>query len=83
MKLIKEPKALELSAHGRSTFRSRIKEGLMTPPVRLGENSVAWPEHEITAINTARVAGKTDDEIRQLVARLVADRKTVGGMVAA
>jgi len=83
MKLIKEPKALELSAHGRSTFRSRIKEGLMTPPVRLGENSVAWPEKEMEAINAARIAGKSDDEIRQLVARLVADRKAVDGRVAA
>lgn len=75
MKLLKLPKVLELTASARSTIYKNIHAGLMSPPVRLGENSVAWPEHEITAINTARIAGKSDDEIRQLVAKLVADRK--------
>lgn len=77
MKLIRLPQVLELTATARSTHHKRIQDGLMVPPVRLGANSVAYPEHEITAINTARVAGKSDDEIRQLVAKLVAARKAV------
>jgi prophage regulatory protein len=48
----------------------------MVSPVRLGVNSVAFPEHEITAIIAARIAGKDDDEIRVLIAKLMADRKT-------
>lgn len=83
MKLLKLPQVLEQTAKARSTHYNDIKAGLMTPTVSLGVNSVAWPEHEISAINAARIAGKSDDEIRQLVARLVADRKTIDGRVAA
>lgn len=66
----------------RSAFYQRIKEGLITKQVRLGPRSVGWPSHEIDALVTALIAGKTDDEIRQLVTELEAKRKTmVGGLV--
>jgi prophage regulatory protein len=48
---------------------------LFTKPVRIGSRSVAWPRHETEAINAARLAGKSDAEIRELVARLEKDRK--------
>lgn len=64
-----------LSGYPRSTLYLRISQGLWTKPVRLGERSVGWPEYEGEAINTARIAGKTDDEIRELVAELEAARK--------
>ncbi|MEJ1958365.1 MAG: hypothetical protein WDM70_02000 [Nitrosomonadales bacterium] len=51
---------------------------LMTAPVSLGVHSVAWPEKEIMSINAARVAGKTDDEIRTLITKLMVDRKNFG-----
>jgi prophage regulatory protein len=43
--------------------------------VRLGPRSVGWPASEVAAINTARIAGMTDDEIRALVVKLEAARK--------
>ena len=75
MKLIKLSPVLGLTAKSRTAHYSDIKSGLMTPPVRLGENSVAWPEHEIFAINAARIAGKSGAEIRELVCQLMAHRK--------
>ncbi len=45
--------------------------------VSLGANSVGWPLHEIDAIIAARVAGKSDDEIRLLVSELETARKLV------
>lgn len=54
----------------------------MTPPVSLGGRSVAWPEDEIIAINNALIAGKTKDEIKELVKKLIADRKTLCGVAA-
>lgn len=77
MKLIRKPEVLGLIAKSNTTLYSDIKLGLMTPPVPIGENSVAWPEHEINAINTARIAGKSNDEIRTIVADLVEQRKAV------
>lgn len=74
MKLLKLPAVLGQTAGSRTGHYAHIKVGLMTPPVKLSAHSVAWPEHEIKAINAARVAGKSDDEIRELVSRLVAER---------
>jgi prophage regulatory protein len=61
-----------------STFYEWIDKGLMTPGVAMGERSRAWPDHELQAIAAARVAGKSDDEIRTLVKQLVADRAKAG-----
>lgn len=64
-----------LTGKARSTLYGNIKLGLFTPPVSLGAKSVGWPDSEVYAINAARVAGKSDAEIKQLVADLVARRK--------
>jgi prophage regulatory protein len=63
------------SGLSRSTIYQRIQEGLWTKPVSLGARAVGWPADEVDAINSARIAGKTDEEIRTLVAKLEADRK--------
>lgn len=54
----------------RSTLYLRIDQGLFTKPVRLGPRAVGWPSGEVAAINAARIAGKTDAEVRVLVTRL-------------
>lgn len=77
MRLLKLPAVLGLTAKSRSTHYTEIKQGLMPPPVRLGEASVAWPENEIIAINQARVAGKSTDDIKALVRQLVTNRKNL------
>jgi prophage regulatory protein len=58
----------------RSTIYRDIKVGLLPPPVKIGGDRSAWPEHEIDAINRARIAGKTDEQIKQLVSQLVEAR---------
>ena len=62
------------SGFSRSTLYNRIGEGLWTQPVRLGLRAVGWPASEVEALNAARIAGKSDDEIRDLVTKLHADR---------
>ena len=63
------------SGLSRSTIYLRIAQGLWTRPVSLGARAVGWPSDEIEAINAARIAGKVDDEIRALVAKLEESRK--------
>lgn len=58
----------------RSTIYLRIAQGLWTRPVSLGARSVAWPAGEVAALNAARIAGKSEDEIRALVVKLQAAR---------
>ena len=51
-----------------------IKKGLWPKPVNINVRSVGWPSDEVIAINAARIAGRTDDQIRELVERLHAKR---------
>ena len=61
----------------RSTLYLRIAQGLWPKPVSLGPRAVGWPATEVAAINAARIAGKSDSEIRALVTKLEAVRKTL------
>ena len=65
------------SGLSRSTIYLRITQGMWTKPVSLGSRAVGWPSGDVAAINAARISGKSDEEIRALVLRLEAARKTV------
>lgn len=62
------------SGYSRSTIYLRISQGLWTRPVSLGPRAVGWPAGEVAALNAARIAGRSDDEIRALVVKLEAVR---------
>ncbi len=64
------------SGYSRSTIYLRISQGLWTKQVSLGPRCVGWPAHEVAALNAARIAGKSDEEIRALVVKLESARKT-------
>lgn len=51
-----------------------IRDGLCTRGVSIGQRAKAWPEHEIDAIIAARIAGRSDEELRVLVRSLHAQR---------
>ena len=59
----------------KSSHYNDIKLGLFTKPVHIGARAVGWPAHETEAINAARLAGKSDEDIRTLVVKLEAARK--------
>ena len=63
-----------LYGKSRSSIYADIADGVWPPSVRLGANCVAWLEHETQAVLAARVAGKTAEEVRELVKELVAAR---------
>ena len=69
------PTVIACAGISRSTIYMRISQGLWTMPVRIGERSVGWPAIEISALNGARVSGKNNEEIRNLVLQLAAARK--------
>ena len=70
---IQETKA-EFGYPSHASVYNNVRLGLCTTGVKIGQRSVGWPSQEIAAINHARIAGKSDDEIRQLVNRLHAKR---------
>ncbi len=64
----------KLQGHSYATLYSRINEGLDTKPVKTSARSSRWPLYEIVILNAAYGAGKTDNEIRELVVSLEATR---------
>ncbi len=64
----------QATGDSRSTIYRKIKKGLFTKPVQIGGERVAWPANEVMAINQARIAGKSDEEIKALVIELEAAR---------
>lgn len=70
------PKVKAETGYSRSTIYLLIQQGLWPKPVSLGSRAVGWPGAEVTAINAARIAAKTNEEIRDLVVKLEAARKT-------
>ena len=60
---------------GLSTLYAHIDRGMFPAPVRLSRRFVVFPQEEVNAIIDARIAGKTDDEVRQLVAEIMEARK--------
>jgi prophage regulatory protein len=64
----------ETGHRSHASIYTAIKEGLFTKPVAIGQRAVGWPSDEVQSINAARIAGKSETEIRGLVAWLHAKR---------
>ncbi len=68
------PQVSERSGRAPSTVRDDIRKKLFTQPVKLGPRASGWPAHETDQIIAARIAGQTNDQIRDLVEKLHAAR---------
>jgi len=73
--ILRMPDTRSQSGYSRSTIYLRIAQGLWTKQISLGPRAVGWPSSEVAALNAARIAGKSDEEIRALVLKLEAARK--------
>ena len=73
--ILRMPAAKAQSGYSRSTIYLRIAQGLWTKPVSLGPRAVGWPSNEIEALNAARISGKSDSQIQELVQTLHTKRK--------
>lgn len=73
--ILRLPTVLHKRGRSRSAHYLDIQQGLFPKPVVIGMRAVGWPDHEVAAVNAARIAGNTEDEIRKLVIQLEAARK--------
>jgi len=60
----------------RSTIYKFMSEGMFPKPVRIGVRAVGWNSSSVEAVNAARIAGKTNTEIRALVVKLETAHKS-------
>jgi prophage regulatory protein len=75
MSISRLPTVLLATGHrSHASIYTAIRNGTYTKPVRIGQRSVGWPSEEVAAINSARIAGKSDAELRALVNELHARR---------
>jgi prophage regulatory protein len=68
--LLKLPSVKSLTGRSRASIYKDMQDGLLPSPIKCGARSVAWLQHEIEAVIMARVRGKSEDQIRALVAEL-------------
>jgi prophage regulatory protein len=75
MPIIRMPAVKAETGHrSDASIYNAIRAGLFTEGVAIGQRARGWPLDEVLAINAARIAGKSDDEIRELVQRLHIER---------
>lgn len=75
MLILRLPEVKQILGHrADASIYNAIRAGLFTTGVAIGQRAKGWPDYEVQAIAAARVAGKSDAEIRDLVTRLHAKR---------
>ena len=72
--ILRRKQVQALTGYARSTIYLRISQGLFVRPVSLGARAVGFPASDVAALNAARIAGRSDMQIRELVTRLEAAR---------
>jgi prophage regulatory protein len=71
MPILRMPEVKAECGHrSHASVYTAVRAGLFTVPVPIGQRAVGWPDNEVKAINAARIAGKSEDEIRALVRKL-------------
>ncbi len=79
MSMLRMPAVKKETGHrSHASIYSAIKDGLFTRPVSIGQRAVGWPSDEVEAINRAKIAEKSEAEIRELINRLHSKRVGLG-----
>jgi len=74
--IIRKPEVLRQTGFSRSTLHTRIKQQRFVSPIPLGERAVGFVASEVNSCVAAMIAGKSQDEMKALVASLIEQRKT-------
>ncbi len=71
MSILRMPAIMaEMGYRSHASVYGAIHAGLLTHPVPIGRRSVGLPSEEVQSVIAARIAGQTEQQIRDLVNRL-------------
>lgn len=73
--ILRLPEVKARTGLSRSTIYLQIQKGTFPSPISLGARAVGWVDSEVDALISARVAGKFDNEIRELISSMELARK--------
>lgn len=74
-RIIRKHQVMELIGCSKSTLYNRVKDGLWPTPISLGARRVGFVLFECETVLSAMIAGKTSEQIKQLVQSLIEQRK--------
>ena len=68
MRILRLPAVLNQTGYrSPASIYKAVRDGIFPRQVRIGARSVGWPDDEVDEINKARVAGASDQQLRDLV----------------
>jgi prophage regulatory protein len=73
----RQPPFLDRAGLTRSVLYNKIQQGLWPPKISLGARAIGFLKHETDEMLSAYANNYSQDEIRNLVTRLVEERKTL------
>jgi prophage regulatory protein len=73
--ILRRPAVQEITGWCKSGLYKAAADRIFTSPVKIGPRASGWPESEVAAIQAARIAGKSQGEIKELVRQLESQRK--------
>ena len=63
MSILRMPAVKAETGHAsHASIYTSVHDGTFTVPVPIGQRAVGWPDHEVKAINQARIRGDSDDQ---------------------
>ncbi|WP_424191834.1 helix-turn-helix transcriptional regulator [Ampullimonas aquatilis] len=74
--ILRRKQVEKITGLSRSTLYDKISNGTWPRPISLGLRAVGFPLPEIEAMISALIAGKSEEEIKELVTKLEAARKS-------
>ena len=74
-KFLRRPDVLAMVGVRKTSLDTAIADGIFPPPIKLlGARAVGWVASEVEAVIQARLTGRSNDDVRALVAGLVSNR---------
>jgi len=75
IQFIRNNEVHKILALGRTSVDCGIAAGLLPPRISIGQRAAGFLKHELEAVIVARAAGRSDEEIKELVTKLVLSRE--------
>ncbi len=75
LEIIRRPEVSRTTARSVSSLYLDNQNGLMPPPISLGDRAVGFYKHEVQAVIAAMGAGHSKEQIKALINKLVEQRQ--------
>ncbi|MGK0372997.1 MAG: prophage regulatory protein [Glaciecola sp.] len=75
IEILRKSEVIQMTKISNTGIFERTKDGLFPTSLSLGGRSIGYIKSEITALLTARAAGRTDEQIKELITLMIAKRK--------